>query len=214
VKIEQKHLSCNYDAQPIPVEFLIIHYSATSLDGLLKIFLDEQAKVSSHFVISEKGEVMELVPCLDGVAYRAWHAGYSRWTNEREWTGFNDFSIGVELINYNGNVFPYAQKQITALKDLIHLLQEKFPVLKSARRILGHEHIAGYRGKIDPGIQFNWKDIFNACYPGQAPQALQPVLPPGTAAAVNRYLQENDRMNCNDDKFWQKLNTLLEQRKI
>lgn len=213
MEIKQKHLPYNYDAQPVPVEFLIIHYSATSLDGLLRIFLDEQAKVSSHFVISENGDVMELVPCLDGVAYRAWHAGYSRWADEREWTGFNDFSIGIELINRNGNVFPYADKQIAALKELIHLLQAKFPTLKSSHRILGHEQIAGYRGKIDPGIQFNWRNIFNACYPGQAMPVLQPVLPPETAAVLDRYLRKNHRMSCNNDQFWQQLNTLLEQRK-
>jgi N-acetylmuramoyl-L-alanine amidase len=214
VKIIQKHLACNYDAYPISVEFLIIHYSATSLDGLLKIFFDEQAKVSAHFVISTEGEVMELVPCLDGVVHRAWHAGRSRWHDEREWAGFNDFSIGIELINLNGNIFPYTWKQTVALKELILHLQSKFPALKDPARILGHEHIAGFRGKVDPGICFDWADVFRSCYAQHPVPALEPALPPEMAAAVKEYLRNNGHMHCNDDLFWQQLNTSLEQRKM
>lgn len=214
MKITRKHLSYNYDVYPIPVRFLIIHYSATSLDGLLKIFFDEQAKVSSHFVISTEGEVMELVPCLDGLVHRAWHAGRSQWQDEREWTSFNDFSIGIELINLNGNIFPYTWKQTVALKELILQLQVEFPALKDPRRILGHEHIAGFRGKIDPGICFDWNDVFHSCYAEHNMPVLQPALPADMAAAVKQYLRENNRMHCNDDLFWQQLNTSLEQRKM
>lgn len=212
MKITKKHLPYNYDPYPVPVRFLVIHYSATSLDGLLKIFFDEQAKVSAHFAISTQGEIIELVPCLNGEAHRAWHAGHSRWQHEREWNNFNDFSIGIELINFNGNIFPYTWKQTVALKELILHLQEKFPALKDPRRILGHEHIAGFRGKVDPGICFDWADIFHSCYADHNKPALQPALPADMAEAVKRYLLRNDRMHCNDDLFWQQLNTSLEQR--
>lgn len=211
MKITRTHLPYNYDAYPLNVEFLIIHYSATSLDGLLKIFFDEQAKVSSHLVITEEGEVLELVPCLDGIAYRAWHAGHSRWKDERTWTNFNDFSIGIELINLNGNIFPFTWKQITALKELILHLQRKFPALKDPRRILGHEHIAGFRGKVDPGICFNWMDIFHSCYAGHPAPRLQPALPADIAIMMKQYVHDHDGKNCKDDLFWQQLNTWLEQ---
>lgn len=213
MNVIQRHLPYNYDVYPIPVQFLVIHYSATSLDGLLKIFFDEKAKVSAHFVISTEGEVLELVPCLEGVVHRAWHAGRSRWYYKHEWTGFNDFSIGIELINLNGNLFPFTWKQTVALKKLINHLQDKFPALKDPRRILGHEHIAGFRGKVDPGICFDWADVFRSCYPQHPAPALQPALPADMAAAVKDYLHNNGQTHSNDDLFWQQLNTSLEQRK-
>jgi len=157
----------------------------------MKIFHDEQSKVSAHFVIAEEGEVIELVPCT----HRAWHAGESKWEG---WTRFNDISIGVELINRNGNIFPYSSKQMTALKKLIEHLQQQFPALKNPRRILGHEHIAGYRGKIDPGIYFNW---------GEIAQDLRPLLP--VKIELNQDLQ-----NSTDDVYWQELNASLEKNLI
>jgi N-acetylmuramoyl-L-alanine amidase len=210
--ITRMHLPHNYDACAINVEFLIIHYSATSLNGLLEIFFDEKSEVSAHFVITEAGKIIEMVPCMNELPNRAWHAGYSRWEDEKLWTKFNDISIGVELINRNGNIFPYSWKQMEALKELIFALQQKFPALKNPRRILGHEHIAGYRGKIDPGIYFNWADVFRSCYAGQEGPGLQPMLPARIAAALKRNLLNAGQLNCADDNFWQRLNTSLEQQ--
>ncbi len=50
----------------------------------------ENLKVSSHFLIKRKGELIQFVSCLN----RAWHAGKSCWENM---TNCNDFSIGIEL---------------------------------------------------------------------------------------------------------------------
>ncbi len=204
------YISPNYDAHNIAVEFLVLHYSATSLAGLFKIFADPLAKVSSHFVISQGGAIYEIVPCLGGHVYRAWHAGRSVWNEDRVWEHFNDLSIGVELINYNGNIFDYPALQIEALKTLIHVLKERFPALRDPRRLLGHEQIAGFRGKADPGTRFDWKDVFRSCYPDCTPPERQAILPPHFAERLENCLEESGLKAAADDLFWQELSTQLE----
>jgi N-acetyl-anhydromuramyl-L-alanine amidase AmpD len=204
------YISPNYDARDITVEFLVLHYSACSLAGLFKIFADPQAQVSSHFAISHDGAIYEIVPCLGERVYRAWHAGRSIWENGRVWEHFNDLSIGIELINYNGNIFDYPAPQMEALKALVHELKERFPALRDPHRLLGHEQIAGFRGKADPGARFDWKDVFRSCYPGCPPPQRQAILPPDFADSLESYLEESALKASADDLFWQKLNTQLE----
>ena len=40
--------SPNFDAVQIPVEFLVLHYTAENLQDTLEIFKDTNRKVSSH----------------------------------------------------------------------------------------------------------------------------------------------------------------------
>lgn len=159
--IYRKHLSANYDSVQIPVEFMVIHYTSAGLTKTIDIFQDPQSNVSCHFVVDEDGATYELVPCIDGTCFKAWHAGDSRWEEEKKtWKQFNDFSIGVELVNKNGNIFQYTQKQYDSLKSLLEKLKASYPALRKPDRILGHEHIAGYRGKVDPGHCFDWPLFF------------------------------------------------------
>ena len=96
---------------------------------------------------------------------RSRHAGPSYWrTEDKTWEKFNNFSIGIELINYNGNMFPYSNEQYCSLALVISRLQELDPSLNNPHRILGHEHIAGFRGKADLGLCFNWCRLFNSLF--------------------------------------------------
>ena len=159
----------NYDSSPILVKFLVLHYTACSLEEALKIFQTEKSKLSSHLMIGEGGEVLELVSCLKEKVFKAYHAGKSFWpqvagTGQKTWENFNDFSIGIELVNKNGNLFEYTSAQYTALNKLLNFLKKKHPALHRAERILGHEHIAGHRGKLDPGCLFDWNRFFKMNY--------------------------------------------------
>ena len=137
--------SPNRDDWEIPVEYLVLHYTAVSLQETLDIFMKPNGTVSAHLVIDMDGSVYELVDCLDGKALRSRHAGPSLWQEgDKQWKKFNDFSIGIELVNYNGNIFPYHQAQYEALISVIKNLQKHYPKLKDCNRILGHEHIAGF----------------------------------------------------------------------
>ncbi len=207
-----KQVECpNQDRQVIPVEYLVLHYTATDLANTLAIFQDEQRGVSSHMVIDVDGRVYSLVDCLQGQAYRAWHAGRSSFVDdEKAWSGFNDFSIGIELVNANGNIFPFSDAQYQSLAAVVLLLKQHYPSLVSPSRILGHEHIAGYRGKVDPGFCFDWDRFWQMCYPDMQTPDRQPVCPEVLrieASAMTQFSPDDPRENA---RFWMHISALME----
>ena len=204
--------SPNCDAGPIDVQFLVIHYSAASLEETLRICKDPQRKVSAHLVIGPEGETFEVVKCWDGIAGRAWHAGESRIeTPQGASCGFNDFSIGIELANFNGNLLPYTTRQYEVLCAVISHLQTHYPALKEAGSVVGHEHIAGFRGKIDPGWCFDWERIFRSCFPGQIVPERKPVLEPEIKSALEKLVALFSVQETTSDRLWSALNSLLEK---
>lgn len=167
IAINKNYKSPHFINEAIPVEFVIIHYTAQGLQASLDIFTKQKSpKVSAHLLIDERGEVYELVSCWDGSCAQAFHAGLSRYKDSsgQDWNQFNQFSIGIELINKNGNIFPYTQIQYNSLFKTLTHLQNFYPALKNPERILGHEHIAGFRGKRDPGYLFDWPLLFHSVY--------------------------------------------------
>jgi N-acetylmuramoyl-L-alanine amidase len=172
MKVRSDIRSPNFSDLVIPVEFVVIHYTAATLERTLGLFTSAQSEVSAHLVIDRDGVVYEVVECLGGVAKRAWHAGRSRLEcgpagNRRVVEGFNDCSIGIELVNLNGNVFRYTEAQYASLFSLIESLKSSYPALQHPDAIVGHEQIAGFRGKADPGRYFEWDRMFSVCYPNQ-----------------------------------------------
>jgi N-acetyl-anhydromuramyl-L-alanine amidase AmpD len=189
-KINRQFISPNYDPELIPVEFLVLHYTAGSLQATLDLFMNPDQEVSSHLVIDEKGNIYELVACWDGAPQRAWHAGRSKWLEgETEWSEFNNFSIGIEIVNCNGNLLPYSDEQYRALKITTEYLRAKFPSLDDPKRVVGHEQIAGWRGKIDPGLHFDWQKYYSSCFENQAHPFRQKFCHPEIANSFQRFTQ-------------------------
>ena len=220
--IHKQFLSVNYESIRIPVEFLILHYTASGLKQTLNIFQDSKSKVSSHFIVDTDGQIFEMVPCMENNCLKAWHAGKSVWTeNEHIWENFNDFSIGVELVNKNGNLFPYTSEQYQALYFLLTQLKNCYSALKKPQRILGHEHIAGHRGKVDPGHQFDWSLFFQMNY--DDPKRKDSKSNMALKKLKSRLAQKSLRMFSNishqwiqteraADEDWMKLNIQMEQQ--
>lgn len=162
----------NYSDIEIPVACVVVHYTAASLARTLELFTDPAREVSSHLVIDRDGTVYEVVQCLSGPPLTAWHAGVSKGglpdsrgeLVERE--KFNQFSVGIELVNMNGNVFPFTDAQYKSLHEVCSNLIGRFPVLADSRRFVGHEDIAGFRGKCDPGRFFEWHRFLSGLFPG------------------------------------------------
>jgi N-acetylmuramoyl-L-alanine amidase len=172
MKIISDVRSPNFTDLNIPVDFLVLHYTAATLERTLELFLSKQTEVSSHLVIDRDGVVYELVECLGGVAKRAWHAGkstldVSKGRGGRVIHALNDCSIGIELVNLNGNIFSYSEAQYASLFAVIESLKGVYPALQQPEAIVGHEQIAGFRGKSDPGRCFEWERLFAVCYPNQ-----------------------------------------------
>jgi N-acetylmuramoyl-L-alanine amidase len=141
--------SPNHDERMLPIDILLLHYtgmaSTTAAVGRLR---DPASKVSSHYVVDEHGEILQLVP----EARRAWHAGQSSWEGKSD---INSRSIGVEIAN-SGHGFGYPdfpQAQIASVVALCHDIVTRHRI--RADRVLAHSDVAPQR-KLDPGEKFPW----------------------------------------------------------
>jgi len=173
------------------VEFVVIHYTAATLTRTLDIFMDRAREVSAHIVIDTDGSVYEVVPCLSGEAMRAWHAGKSRLEtveggNPKIIEGLNDCSIGMELVNLNGNLFGYTEAQYASLCSVMERLKSHYPALRRPESVVGHEHIAGFRGKCDPGRCFEWDRFYSLSYPNQGAPRRDPVCSAAVAEGLHK----------------------------
>ena len=163
MNISPIYSSPNFSNDVIPVEFVVLHYTATDLPGTVAIFNDVVRGACAHFILDLDGTVYDLGGFLNGPVRRGAHAGESRVDIDGKMiTTLNDRSIGIEIINFNGNVFPFTEAQYSALNQLLGHLIARFPKLREPGRIVGHEHIASFRGKCDPGVRFDWARVLKA----------------------------------------------------
>ena len=134
------------------IKFIIIHYTGMqSKIASIKRLVSPRHKVSCHFLIDRKGQVLRMVD----ENKVAWHAGKSKWKNCNY---LNKKSIGIELVN-KGHEFGYEKftnRQINRLIKLCLNLKRKFKIKNS--NILGHSDISPMR-KQDPGEKFPWKKL-------------------------------------------------------
>jgi N-acetylmuramoyl-L-alanine amidase len=150
--------SPNFDDRPdgSPIDMLVLHYTGMprardALDRLRDLSPPTGVRVSSHYVVDEDGQILQLVP----EEKRAWHAGNSYW---RGMTDLNGRSIGIEIVN-PGHEFGYREfpvLQLAALCDLCLAILDRHPI--PARNVVGHSDIAPER-KQDPGELFEWEAL-------------------------------------------------------
>ena len=156
--------SPNFDERPnnAIVDLIVIHaislpagfYNTQLIKDLFLNCLDpgkdeflesiKNLKVSSHFLITRKGALIQFVPTHK----RAWHAGISTYKGKEN---CNDFSIGIELEGCDDEEFERSQYQ--SLSRLINFLSIDLKINK--KNIVGHADIAPDR-KTDPGPLFDW----------------------------------------------------------
>lgn len=212
VKIDLSH---RWDpaANQIDVQHVVIHYTAETLDETLRLFAAPERRVGAHLVIGPDGQTFEISPFSHGRASVAPHAGRSRWVDAagREWTDFNDHSIGIELVNPNGNVIDYTDRQYQALADAIRLISERYPAVDSPERILGHEQISGWRGKVDPGRRFDWSRLFREVFPGAPEPERRPACPDDLGAALQRFVEAEPPASDQAAEHWRAVNYFLER---
>ena len=134
------------------IKFVIIHYTGMQSEiESVKRLQNPKSKVSCHYLINRKGEIIQMVD----EKKIAWHAGKSKWKN---FINLNNYSIGIELVN-KGHEFGYqnfSKKQISSLIKLCKIIKKKYSIKKE--NFLGHSDIAPLR-KQDPGEKFPWKKL-------------------------------------------------------
>ena len=108
------------------IKIIVIHYTGmqSEVDALNRL-TDFKSKVSCHYLINEKGQIINIIP--DN--HTAWHAGKSRWG---KLSSLNKYSIGIELVNpgHNFGYKKFRKKQISALIQLIKKLIKKYNIKK------------------------------------------------------------------------------------
>jgi len=136
------------------IKLIVIHYTGMQSEReSIKRLCNPKSKVSSHFLINQKGKIYRLVQNN----HIAWHAGKSCWG---KYKNLNKNSIGIELVN-KGHKFGYTnfkKKQLSSLIKICKNLIRKYKIKK--QNIVGHSDIAPLR-KIDPGEKFPWRELAN-----------------------------------------------------
>jgi N-acetylmuramoyl-L-alanine amidase len=147
--------SPNCDERGRDADMIVLHYTGMqSAEAAIKRLCDPAARVSSHYVVLEDGEICQLVAETE----RAWHAGVSSWEGA---TDINSRSIGIEIANPGHDLgYPdFPDPQIAAVVALCRdiMVRRKIP----AARVLGHSDVAPAR-KPDPGEKFPWRRLAEA----------------------------------------------------
>ncbi len=125
---------------------IVIHHTDSNDDDFtIKIF--KERNVSSHYLISRTGKIIQFVDEKN----RAFHAGASYWNGFED---INSASIGIELSNDMKT--QYTEEQLSSLIALIKDLKERYNVRKDM--IVGHLDVSPVR-KIDPYVNFPWERL-------------------------------------------------------
>ena len=146
-----------YDGKAI--DAIVLHYTGMeSGEGAEDWLCDPASGVSSHYLVHENGDVVQMVREAD----RAWHAGIGCWHGERD---MNSVSVGIEIVNAghrdwtgdDGEVLPpFPERQIASVIALCRGIIERWGV--RPERVLGHSDLAPHR-KRDPGEAFPWSRL-------------------------------------------------------
>ena len=135
------------------IKYLIFHYTGMRSDkSAIEKLTNNNSKVSCHYYIDQKGQIIQMVPDL----YIAWHAGKSFWKRDKN---LNKNSIGIEISNpgHDHGYKKFTKKQIESLINLSKKLIKNYSIKK--KNILGHSDIAPLRKK-DPGENFPWHFLY------------------------------------------------------
>lgn len=173
---------------------VVIHYTAmTSAQEALERLCDPEIEVSAHYLISETGEIWQMVP----EDKRAWHAGAGQWGAV---TDVNSRSIGIELANTGDQPFP--EPQMAALETLLAGIMDRWSI--PPERVIGHSDMSPDR-KSDPGPRFDWQrlalqglsvwpDVLRADYAGQEGWSAEQIIEIGHALRRFGYVMPNNDM--------------------
>ncbi len=132
----------NYEDRPAgaKIDCVVLHATAGGLSGTLAWFANPASGVSSHYVVARNGNVYQMVEESE----KAHHAGASSYQGRKN---FNDFSVGIEIVNLNDGKDPYPPDQFEATVELVGYLVKKYQMQR--QWIVTHADISTV-GKTDP----------------------------------------------------------------
>ena len=122
------------------IDCVVLHATAGGLMGTLAWFENPNSGVSAHYVAAKDGKMFQMVEEIK----RAHHAGSSNFQGR---TNFNDFSIGIEIVNKNDGKDPYPADQFEAMVELMSYLVARYDIQREW--VVTHADISTV-GKTDP----------------------------------------------------------------
>src|SRR3954449_10780159 len=106
---------------------IVIHDTEGRFIGSIRVLQRARTRGSAHFVVSRRGQVVQLVPVSDV----AWHAGNSWW---------NLHSIGIEHEGWAGRR-AYTEKEYRASAQLVAYLAHRWSIAIDRDHIIGHDEV-------------------------------------------------------------------------
>lgn len=139
-----------------PIRYLILHHTAASLPSSMQILQgkDETNKVGIHYLVCNNPDAKIYRFAPEHLATS--HAGKSAWRQDQS---LNQSSVGIEIVNLDGNLNPYSPSQISQLIALCQEIVIRYKI--DPTHVLAHSDIAIGRKK-DPGSLFPWKQLADA----------------------------------------------------
>lgn len=153
------------------VDRIVVHITEGGFEGSVRWLRDPRARASAHFVVSRKGDIVQLV----STSYAAWHAG------ER---GMNARSIGIEHEGWAEQRNSLTQVQYEQSARLAAHVANRFGIPIDREHIVGHNEVPHPTdptklGGIDahecPGRYWDW-DLYLELVRRYAASAEPPAL--------------------------------------
>jgi N-acetyl-anhydromuramyl-L-alanine amidase AmpD len=133
------------------INAIVIHDTEGRFTGSVRFLQRARTQGSAHFVVSRRGQIVQLVPVTDV----AWHSGNSWW---------NLHSIGIEHEGWAGRR-AFTEKEYRSSAQLVAYLAHRWGIPLDRGHIIGHNEVpnpyhpgrfGGTDGHTDPGQYWNW----------------------------------------------------------
>jgi N-acetylmuramoyl-L-alanine amidase/Bacterial Ig domain len=134
------------------IDAIVIHDTEGRFIGSVRALQNARRDASAHFVVSRRGQIVQLVPVTDV----AWHSGNRRW---------NLHSIGIEHEGWADRPGSYTRAEYQASAKLVAYLAHRWGIPLDRRHIIGHAEVPDpfHRGRYggashhtDPGPNWDW----------------------------------------------------------
>lgn len=131
---------------------IVIHDTEGRFLGSIRALQNPRVDGSAHFVVSARGQIVQLVPVTDV----AWHAGNAWW---------NLHSIGIEHEGWADGRHAYTETEYRASAELVAYLAHRWSIPIDREHIIGHDEVpdpdhpglfGGVSHHTDPGPFWNW----------------------------------------------------------
>jgi N-acetylmuramoyl-L-alanine amidase len=156
IKIAQDFPCQEVEPRKQTIRYLILHHTAASLPSSIQILQgkSETNKVGIHYLVCNKPQPQVYRFAPEHLATS--HAGKSAWRQDQS---LNQSSVGIEIVNLDGNLNPYPPSQIAQIIALCQEIIIRYKI--DPTHVLAHSDVSIGRKK-DPGSLFPWKELAEA----------------------------------------------------